>query len=60
MRRVADGYPDRVMIGEVYLPIDRLMAYYGADLSGFQMPFNFHLISYDLAAAGSCGSHRGV
>jgi alpha-glucosidase len=45
MRRVADGYPDRVMIGEAYLPIDRLMAYYGADLSGFQLPFNFHLIS---------------
>ena len=45
MRRVADGYPDRVMIGEAYLPIGRLMAYYGADLSGFQLPFNFHLIS---------------
>ena len=26
---------DRVMIGEAYLPIDRLMAYYGADLTGF-------------------------
>jgi alpha-glucosidase len=46
MRRVADGYPgDRVLIGEAYLPIDRLMAYYGADLSGFQLPFNFHLLS---------------
>ena len=45
MRRVADAYPDRVMIGEAYLPIDRLMAYYGADLTGFHLPFNFHLIS---------------
>lgn len=45
MRRVADSYPDRVMIGEAYLPIDRLMAYYGADLTGFHLPFNFHLIS---------------
>jgi alpha-glucosidase len=45
MRRVADEYDDRVMIGEAYLPIDRLMAYYGADLSGFHLPFNFHLIS---------------
>jgi alpha-glucosidase len=44
MRQVADGFDDRVMIGEAYLPIDRLMAYYGADLSGFQLPFNFHLI----------------
>jgi alpha-glucosidase len=45
MRRVADAYLDRVMIGEAYLPIDRLMAYYGADLGGFHLPFNFHLIS---------------
>jgi len=45
MRRVVDSYPDRVMIGEAYLPIDRLMAYYGVDLGGFQLPFNFHLIS---------------
>jgi alpha-glucosidase len=45
MRRVADAYPDRVMIGEAYLPIDRLMAYYGTDLTGFHLPFNFHLIS---------------
>jgi alpha-glucosidase len=45
MRRVADEYGGRLMIGEAYLPIDRLMAYYGVDLSGFQLPFNFHLIS---------------
>ncbi len=46
MRRVSDGYPgDRVLIGEAYLPIDRLMLYYGADLTGFQLPFNFHLLS---------------
>ena len=47
MRRVADAYSDRVMIGEAYLPIDQLMAYYGADLTGFHLPFNFHLISTD-------------
>ncbi len=45
MRQVADSYPGRLMIGEAYLPIDRLMAYYGADLTGFHLPFNFHLIS---------------
>jgi alpha-glucosidase len=45
MRRVADEYGDRLMIGEAYLPIERLMAYYGTDLSGFHLPFNFHLIS---------------
>jgi alpha-glucosidase len=44
MRRVADEYSDRVLIGEAYLPLDRLMAYYGVDLAGFQLPFNFQLI----------------
>ena len=46
MRRVADGYGGRVLIGEAYLPIPRMMAYYGrADAPGFQLPFNFHLLS---------------
>ncbi|MCW2238401.1 alpha-amylase family glycosyl hydrolase [Azospirillum canadense] len=46
MRRVVDSYSgDRLLIGEAYLPIDQLMAYYGTDLSGFQLPFNFHLLS---------------
>jgi alpha-glucosidase len=45
MRRVADSYgSDRLLIGEAYLPIERLVAYYGSDLSGFHLPFNFHLI----------------
>ena len=45
MRRVADSYgPDRLLIGEAYLPIERLVAYYGSALSGFHLPFNFHLI----------------
>src|SRR3712207_12665 len=45
MRQVSDAYAGRVLIGEAYLPIDRLMAYYGTDLSGFHLPFNFHLLS---------------
>jgi alpha-glucosidase len=45
MRRVADEFEDRVLIGEAYLPIDRLMLYYGERLSGFHLPFNFHLLS---------------
>ena len=43
-RRVADAYPERVLIGELYLSIERLMAYYGVDGSGLHLPFNFHLI----------------
>jgi alpha-glucosidase len=45
MRRVLDEFPDRLMIGELYLPFERLMAYYGRDLSGAHLPFNFALLS---------------
>jgi alpha-glucosidase len=45
MRRVIDEFSDRVLIGEIYLPIERLVAYYGNDLKGAQMPFNFALLS---------------
>jgi alpha-glucosidase len=45
MRRVTDEFDARVLIGEVYLPLHRLVAYYGNDLSGAQMPFNFALLS---------------
>ena len=44
MRRLVDGYPERVLIGELYLPIDRLMAYYGENGTGVHLPANFHLI----------------
>jgi alpha-glucosidase len=45
MRRVADEFADRVLIGEIYLPLERLVAYYGRDLRGVHLPFNFSLIS---------------
>ena len=45
MRRVTDEFDNRVLIGEVYLPLQRLVAYYGNDLTGAQMPFNFALLS---------------
>jgi alpha-glucosidase len=45
MRRVTDEFDNRVLIGEVYLPLQRLVAYYGNDLAGAQMPFNFALLS---------------
>ena len=40
-RRISD---DRVLIGEIYLPLERLMAYYGRDLNGAHLPFNFQLL----------------
>jgi alpha-glucosidase len=45
MRGVLEEYGDRLLIGELYLPIDRLVTYYGENNSGVHLPFNFHLIS---------------
>lgn len=44
MRHVLDGYQDRVLIGEIYLPLERLVTYYGKELTGAHLPFNFQLI----------------
>lgn len=44
MRRVVDEYPDRLLIGEIYLPIDKLVTYYGQDSQGAHLPFNFQLV----------------
>jgi alpha-glucosidase len=45
MRRVMEEFDHRLLIGEIYLPIERLVAYYGPDLAGAQLPFNFALLS---------------
>ena len=44
MRRVVEAYPERVLIGEIYLPLERLVAYYGEKLAGVHLPFNFQLL----------------
>ena len=44
-RNVADEYEERALIGEINLPINRLVAYYGPQLDGLQLPFNFGLLS---------------
>jgi alpha-glucosidase len=44
LRQVTDEFTERVLIGEIYLPLNRLMTYYGKDLSGVQLPFNFQLL----------------
>ena len=45
MRRVADKYDgDRLLIGEIYLPVERLMHYYGRGEQEVHLPFNFQLI----------------
>ncbi|MCA1847451.1 MAG: DUF3459 domain-containing protein [Actinobacteria bacterium] len=44
MRAVADSYSERVLIGELYLPLERMISYYGPDLDGIHLPFNFGLV----------------
>lgn len=44
MRALLDEYPERMMIGEVYLPIHKLVTYYGVDERGAHLPFNFQLV----------------
>jgi alpha-glucosidase len=44
MRRVTDEYQDRMMIGEIYLPMERLVMYYGTESDGAHMPYNFQLL----------------
>lgn len=44
MRALVDEYEERLLIGEIYLPIRRLVTYYGADANGAHLPFNFQLI----------------
>lgn len=44
MRGVLEEFGDRVLIGEIYLPIQQLMTYYGRDLRGANLPFNFQLL----------------
>src|SRR4051812_7735883 len=44
MRGVVDEFPERLLIGEIYLPVERLVAYYGRELCGLHLPFNFALL----------------
>jgi alpha-glucosidase len=44
LRSVIEEYDDRMLVGEIYLPVERLMAYYGASGKGAHLPFNFQLI----------------
>jgi alpha-glucosidase len=44
MRSIMDRYSDRVLIGEIYLPVEQLVTYYGQNLTGAHLPFNFLLL----------------
>jgi alpha-glucosidase len=42
---IRDVIGERLMVAEVYAPLERLVRYYGEDGRGAQLPFNFHLIT---------------
>lgn len=44
LRKVVDEFPERLLIGEIYLPLDRLVTYYGSALEEAHLPFNFALL----------------
>ena len=50
MRSLLDSYSNKLLIGEIYLPSEQLVAYYGDSLDGAQLPFNFHLLQTAWAA----------
>jgi alpha-glucosidase len=47
MRAVLDEYDDRMMVGEIYLPNEALVEYYGQNHDECHLPFNFQLIDLD-------------
>ena len=53
MRSVANRYDDRVLIGEIYLPVERVMQYYGEQLDEIHLPFNFQLVTTSIWEAST-------
>jgi alpha-glucosidase len=51
LRDVADEFGDRVLIGETWLTLRKLMGYYGAESGGLHLPFNFQLLLVDWSAS---------
>ncbi|GAC1425511.1 MAG: alpha-amylase family glycosyl hydrolase [Ktedonobacteraceae bacterium] len=45
MRALVNSYSQRVLIGELYLPLERLMPYYGEQLDEIHLPFNFQFVN---------------
>ncbi len=53
MRTIADRYDERVLIGEIYLPVKRVVKYYGEQLDEIHLPFNFQLVTTSNWEAGA-------
>src|SRR5436305_6452152 len=53
MRVLTENYGQRVLIGELYLPVERLMPYYGEQLDEIHLPFNFQFVNLPRWEAGT-------
>ena len=60
LRAVIDEFPERVLIGEIYLPIERLVAYYGRDLCRRASAVQFQPAGDALARAGDRAIDRSL
>jgi alpha-glucosidase len=60
MRATLNEYGERVLIGEIYLPVAQLVKYYGADGNGADMPFNFQLLNARWDASEIAGPRGSV
>jgi alpha-glucosidase len=50
-RELADSYGNRLLVGEIVLPLEELMRYYGQEHPGVHLPFNFQLVEAPWNAA---------
>ena len=53
MRTLTESYSQRVLIGELSLPTERLMPYYGEQLDEIHLPFNFHFVTMPIWEAST-------
>jgi alpha-glucosidase len=63
MRALLDKYHERMLIGEIYLPIHKLVTYYGKDNQGAHLPFNFQLLTLPWEArkiSAAIGEYEGA
>lgn len=51
LRDVIDEFDQRLLIGEIYLPLEKLVTYYGTNLEGVHLPFNFTLLETKWSAS---------
>lgn len=53
LRRIADACGNRLLVGEIFLPLPELVRYYGTDSApGVHLPFNFRLLEAAWDASG--------